>query len=112
MTGDTFAGRMNRRITLEEAVTTPDGSGGFSTAWEEFATVWAEVKPLSPGREALADARLASQQGYRILMRTLTGLNADMRINHGGRYLNIRAIRFPEPDGAVLEILAEEGVGV
>ena len=37
-------GRMNKRISLQEAVKTADGAGGFKVVWTDRGTVWAEFK--------------------------------------------------------------------
>jgi head-tail adaptor len=37
--------RLNRRLSLEQPIRTPDGAGGFATAWEGLGTLWAEVDP-------------------------------------------------------------------
>jgi SPP1 family predicted phage head-tail adaptor len=49
--------------------------------WEEFASVWAEVKDILPSQaERLADSIHVGRRPARIRIRYLAGLAADMRI--------------------------------
>jgi len=37
-------GDLNKRLVIEDLVTTPDGAGGSDVSWVEFATIWAKVR--------------------------------------------------------------------
>ena len=42
-------GTLDQRAQLQALTLTPDGGGGYSEAWETFATVWVSLKPQSGG---------------------------------------------------------------
>lgn len=107
-----LASRLDRRITLQQAVETPDGGGGFTTAWNSVATVWAEVKPAGNTRalERSGDGKLEETHSFIVTIRYRAGMTAGMRISYGGRLLNIRGVINPDEGRGSLELLAEEGV--
>ncbi len=37
---------MNRRVTLETVVRSPDGAGGFSESWQSLGALWAGVEAV------------------------------------------------------------------
>ena len=41
---------LNRKLTLEDPVKTPDGAGGFSVTWTALGDIFASVQ-LRSGRE-------------------------------------------------------------
>lgn len=109
MSNNTLASRLNRRITLEYPVESADGLGGFTILWTELETLWAEVIPLSAGREVLEASQLQATQMHRFTLRALNNVTADMRIRYNDRIFAIRALRYPDAGKTTLEILAEEG---
>lgn len=62
------AGRLNRRITLQERGTGYDDYGQPSDAWADVATVWANIKPIS-GREKLAAMAVDVQTSQTVMIR-------------------------------------------
>jgi SPP1 family predicted phage head-tail adaptor len=64
-------GRMDKRITLEEPVKTPDGKGGFTTIWTPRGTVWAEFKkPTFETKEAAGAVQSVSRREFKIRYRS------------------------------------------
>jgi SPP1 family predicted phage head-tail adaptor len=64
-------GKMDKRITLQEPVKTPDGKGGFTTTWTDRATVWAEFKkPTFETKEAAGAIQSVSRREIKIRYRS------------------------------------------
>lgn len=104
-----LASRLRRRIIIEQSVESADGAGGLEVAWEEFATVWAEILPTRE-REELFAGQLAKLATHKITMRYFDGITTRMRINYDGRFFNIISILNVGERDETIEILAEEGV--
>lgn len=84
------AGRLRHRVLIERYVFAVDSNGdvvqdpdtGETTgAWQELATVWAAIEPLS-AREFLAAQATQSQVTARIVIRHRNDLDASMRLVH------------------------------
>ncbi len=105
-----LASKLDRRIRIERKVVVRDPQYGTEQiTWSEFATVWAEVKDISPSRaERLADSIQIGSRPARIRIRYLAGLSADMRIIIDNRTHQI--ISGPAIIGRreAMEIMAEE----
>lgn len=100
-------GKLDERISFERKTLTPDGSGGASESWAEYAEVWASVRPMS-GRERERAMRNESAADYLITIRRREILATD-RIVWRERYLNIRFVKDAGPRAHYLEIEAELG---
>ncbi len=109
--GRALASRLRRRVRIETPVEVSDGMGGTVRNWQLLAEAWAEISPLR-GREALAQFQLESQISHRIVLRWRANLDASMRVVHGGRVFNIRAVLNVDEADRVLEVLADEGGAV
>lgn len=105
------AGMLRHSITIKSRGTLASDSGGGGTyPWDVTkATARAYIKPLS-GREQLHAMQLESPVTHKIVMRYVSGITADMRVELGSRYFNIRAVINVEERNRWLEIMAEEGV--
>jgi len=101
-------GDLKHRVVLQEAILTPDGGGGFTSAWQNIATapeVYAAIVPLS-GSEQLKYHQLESIVTHRVTIRHRQDVMPAMRILHGNTAYNIiSAIDRGEP-GTYLEMLA------
>jgi len=84
------AGRLRHRVLIEQYVLAVDSNGdaiqdtntGETTgSWQELATVWAAIEPLS-AREFLAAQAMQSKIEAKIVIRHRMGLNAAMRLVH------------------------------
>ena len=89
------AGKLNRRITIEQRSTTQDAIGQPVETWTTVATVWADVRStngLSFIKEAIkADADVSiSRVSFRIRHRT--GINAGMRVVFNTENYDIEAV--------------------
>jgi SPP1 family predicted phage head-tail adaptor len=109
---DIRASDLDQRIVIRREVLTPDGSGGYDSAWTDVVTCWAAPRPMS-GREREQAMRLNAQSNYIFAMRdSVIRENSvderDVIVWHGVTF-NIRFI----PDKArarFVEIETEKGV--
>ncbi len=76
------AGRLNRRVTLQQKSVTRDALGAEVVTWVDVATVWAEVSPYS-GREFVALRQAQDEITTRITIRYRRGVTPAMRVVHG-----------------------------
>lgn len=82
-------GRLRHTVRIEEYADVLDSAGEplrgpqgeFIKEWQEVATVWASIEPLS-AREFMQSAAMQSQITARIVIRYREGLHAAMRIVH------------------------------
>lgn len=100
-------GDLRHRVTVQEAVKTPDGHKGFTVSWRDLFTAWASVKPLS-GREYFTAHQMAAEITHRVKIRYRQEITVKMRIKHEDRVLNIESIIDLEEKHLVLEILCRE----
>ena len=86
------AGRLDRRITIQQPVADDALDGAGSGAWQEVATVWANVQDALPSRgERLADGINSSERPARVRIRYRAGITSDMRFVMGDRIMQIVA---------------------
>jgi SPP1 family predicted phage head-tail adaptor len=107
-------GALDQWVRFERPVRTSDPAGGSTVTWQEVATVWADVAPLSAS-ERSAGGKIEAANMYRIRIRRLAGLDAQMRLiwlSNGDAALNIRGLNDPGPRAPMQELTAEMGVGV
>jgi len=103
-------GALRERIIIQSESLTPDGLGGFSTAWIDDVTLWAQIKPKT-GREALEAMQVRNMQMYDVIIRYRTGITPKQRISWGSRIFNIRAVMNKDEREKYLTLVCEEGVG-
>lgn len=101
-----LARRINRRITIRQPRDVPDGHGGFTTEWQDIATVWAEVISQN-GREAVIASALQGVSSYRITIRWRSGVSPEQQIDYDGKTLNIRSADDPDGKRTALVIFAD-----
>ena len=85
------AGRMDRRITIEEIVESRDSYGAVIKTWALFATVWAEVRPVR-SRELIASAKVTAEFDTVFRCRWLDGVLPSMRVVHDGAAYDVTGI--------------------
>ena len=108
--------RLNRKLMLEEAVRSPDGSGGSALVWSEIGTLWAAVDP-GKGRERAGEFVTLSTVAYRITVRAAPQGAAsrpkpDQRFHDGARVFRILAVTEEDLRGQYLTCFAQEEVPV
>ncbi len=100
---------MRHKVTLQQKILTEDGAGGYSTAWEDVATLWAQITPLR-GSETTSGGKISAPSSHRFRVRYSSTVQADMRLLFDGRTFNIRAIQNTDEKNHMLEVLVEEDV--
>lgn len=104
----TDPGSLNRRLTLETPVETPDGAGGSIVTFGAVATLWAEVMPLQAGSTVRADAR-GADVSHRIVIRAGTDVSPRHRFRDGPAIYDVIAVR-ERGRRRFLEILAVQRI--
>ena len=85
------AGRLNRRITIQEPTESQGTTGQAVPSWATYRTVWAEVKQRT-GKESFDADQMVAETNTIFKIRYLTGLTRKMRISYGGDYYGIESI--------------------
>ncbi|HBQ35891.1 MAG TPA: phage tail protein [Rhodobacteraceae bacterium] len=103
---------LNRKLVLEHAVQTPDGSGGFGENWVALGTLWAEITAGS-GSEKAGEFITVSSVPYRITVRGApVGAESrpkpDQRFRDGSRLFLIKAVTERDPQAHYLTCFAIE----
>ena len=101
-------GDLRDRLTIQRETRTPDGAGGFTTAWSDVGTVWAQAVP-SGGQERLIAGSLRSKQGWTITIRWRGDVTNKDRFVLNDRALNIGSIEDPDRRRERLVALCETG---
>jgi SPP1 family predicted phage head-tail adaptor len=84
-------GAFDTRAMLQQAVTTPDGGGGFSQSWSVVATVWIALEAQS-GTDAVGPDVLDSRVRYRVTLRRRGDVAAGMRLVTSAHTLTIHDV--------------------
>lgn len=105
---------LNRKLVLEEAQLSADGSGGYSETWVSLGTLWAEIK-AGTGREKAGEALTVSSVPYRITVRAAPAGAAsrpkpEQRFREGPRLYRILAVSESDPQSHYLTCFAREEV--
>jgi SPP1 family predicted phage head-tail adaptor len=104
------AGKLNRRITIQQLVRVSMPSGGYRPTWTNVPgceSVPAESRPWK-GWEQMASGQLTPTGQERFRIRYRAGLTAEMQVIYRGRTFNIRNIANIEEANVILELLCEE----
>lgn len=109
------APQLNRKLTLEERLSAPDGAGGFVETWSVLGTLWAQVEGRSGREVGQRPAASVSQTSLRITVRAApfgspSRPKPDQRFRDGARILRILAVSERDPNGAFLTCFAQEEV--
>ena len=85
------AGRRDRRIVIQSPTDTTTTGGEVTQTWATFATVWAEIMPLS-SREAWIAQQSQATTTHKITMIYRAGITADMRATYNSRTFNFDSV--------------------
>lgn len=94
------AGKYRQRITIQR-------STNFMGDWEDVATVWADVRPIS-AREKVERASIEQNITHRMDIRYRGDIDSRMRVLYRGRIYQIEEILNPGERNAELSLLVEE----
>jgi len=85
------AGKLRHRVTIQRQTVGHDSDGGRKVTWDDVATVWAAIEPLS-ARERLVADQVQSEVTARITIRYRDDVDATMRVKHGDDLYNIHGV--------------------
>lgn len=100
-------GAFRTELALEQAVLTPDGSGGHVEAWSELGLVFARVEPVSAASRFGAGQTLETLT-HRITMRYRGDVRSGMRFRRHNRIFAIVTVHDPDDSGRYLVCRARE----
>lgn len=86
-----MAGRLDRRIRIEQRTVTRAEDGSEVSTWTLFAVVWAQALP-SRGNERHAAGAEQADRDMRFRIRWRPGVSAAMRVVHEGTEWDIVAV--------------------
>lgn len=110
------APRLTRPLWLQAMQATPDGAGGFQTAWGDLGMLWAEVKNGS-GRATSGEGGAVSSMSHRIVVRAAP-VGASSRPLPGQRFVDetgtflIKAVSEYDPMGRFLVCFTQQEVAL
>jgi SPP1 family predicted phage head-tail adaptor len=106
------AGQLDQRITFQANTATPDGMGGNTKAWANFATtptVWAGVK-AGRGNEGMDEGGTVASGLWLFTIRYRADVNEVDRLLWRGEPYNIRNVKRTSQRDLLVVIEAERGV--
>ena len=101
-------GELDQRVTIREKVRASDGAGGFTESWQDYATRWAKVKPMS-GERRFAAAQTDHLRDTEVTVRRDPGITESMAIVWQGQSLDIRFIEDHGPRAAYMRLECQAG---
>ena len=104
-----FTASLRHKVILEKKTQTSDGAGGYTTTWEEVATLWTSIEKRR-GSERVHHGQLTATSTHIFRLRYTNIITPDMRFCFDGRIFNIRSIENKEERNHQLEIHVEEGI--
>lgn len=105
------AGELDRRITLQRVSETDDGYGTVAGAWNDIATVWAKLMPMS-GAERLAALQNQAHANTRFKIRKssdVEDLNPKDRLLFDDTAYDIASVRLEGRGFLVIDAVANGG---
>ncbi len=103
------AGALRHRVALQRAITTPDGMGGQTVVWQQYASMRAFMA-IKSGMERTAHDRQEAVQRIHAYMRYRDDVLERDRILFEGRAYQIRSVKDLEFRRQWLELDLEVGV--
>lgn len=101
------AGKLDKRITLQQLVAGQDAYGEPVHTWTDVATVWASIDDLT-GRQYLAAQAAQNAVQTKITIRYRAGIVPAMRVLHGTDVFDIEAVL--GQDRVMLTLMCTKGV--
>ena len=99
------AGRLRKKIFIQNTTSTRDAYGSDVTTWEDFAqNRWASVEPLR-GTEGILGRAFQNKVDTRFTIRYIAGLKGNMRILYNQEAYDIESIINVDERNRELQIL-------
>lgn len=102
-------GSLNKQITIQYKVNTPDGMGGYSSTWKDRLVVWAAIWPVS-AKEAIQADKNTMTTTHRIRVRYIRNFKPSWRVKFMNRYFSIISVINPNESCEVLDLLCKEAI--
>lgn len=84
-------GRLRHRITIQKSEIVQDEIGNNIQVWTDWATVWANIRPIG-GKEYYQAAMINAENDVRVNIRYRPGIDPlKMRVKYGERIFDIKA---------------------
>ena len=103
-------GSLRHRITIQKPVIIHDSIGQEVEEWQDVATVWASVEPLS-GKEYFNAQQINSEISTKITLRYFKGLMPHWVVQFGQQRYDILSIINFEERNIYLQLLCSAKVG-
>ncbi len=100
-------GKLRHRLVIQTYTDTPTAYGEPNRTWTTFATVYADIRPVS-GREYLAASKVQAEVSSVIVIRYLTGMAPKMRCTNGGRTFEVVAVLPDRTDATLMQLMCNE----
>lgn len=100
-------GDLDKRITFQYQTKVSDGMGGWIVTWNDAATVFAAIWPVSANEIIVANAT-SMVVTHRIQIWYRRDIKASYRIKFGNRYFAIVSIINKNEKNESLDIMAKE----
>ncbi|MEO9341129.1 phage head closure protein [Mesorhizobium sp. SB112] len=94
-------GAFRSEIALQRCLAVPDGMGGHDEDWQEVATVFAKIEPVSV-RSNMDAGQALEIVTHRIFLRWREGVESGMRFSRGSRVFVIVTVHDPDETGRYL----------
>lgn len=82
---------LRHRLILEAPVDLPDDAGGFARQWQQIDEIYGHIK-TSSGQQQLNADKLENSLRVRIIIRWRPDMTGHVRLRHGERIFNVRAV--------------------
>jgi SPP1 family predicted phage head-tail adaptor len=100
-------GALRHELSLQTSISGDDGMGGLDEAWQEVATLFGMIEPLSQSARFGAGQTL-EENTHRITIRQRAGVASGMRLVKQGRVFDIVSIHDPDETGRYLVCRVKE----
>ena len=100
-------GSLRSELALQANTPVPDGMGGHTENWNEIATVFARIEPVS-ATSVFGPGQTVEAVTHRITIRWRNGVAAGMRFARQGRNFDIVTVHDPDDTGRYLVCRARE----
>ena len=91
------AGDFRNHVYIQSPVKTPDGAGGYTVSWVDFADPWGRMEAWK-GDEPYMQDQVSTVQWWELTIRWRPGITADMQVIDKalGTVYNIRNVQDPD----------------
>lgn len=100
-------GALRTELSLQSAVLTGDGLGGHTAAWQDVATVFGLIEPVSQASRFGA-GQVQEENTHRIIIRRRDGVAPGMRFVSQARVFDVLTVHDPDETGRYLACRVRE----